>query len=113
MKPVQDKRLIVAIVMPLFLLATGMGIGQETGSEGKGRETFAMNCSPCHPQGGNLIKPEKTIKGSKKLTNPKALLEWIRKSVASMPVFPAARISDKQAEELYLYIVMAAKNEWK
>lgn len=101
------------LVISSFLLLTGMGSAQETGKGDAGREEFQTNCSSCHPKGGNVIKPGKPIKDSKKLANAKVFLGWIRKPVAPMPSFPAAKISDQQADELYRYIVMAAKNEWK
>ena len=101
------------LVVSFFLPFAGMGNGQETGNGDRGRETFQTNCSSCHPKGGNVIKPDKPIKDSKQLANAKAFLGWIRKPVAPMPSFPAERISDQQAAELYSYIITVAMNEWK
>lgn len=103
----------LAIIMTIILLVTGMGIGQGTGKGKTGREEFQKNCTPCHPDGGNVIKREKPMKESKKLANFNTFLAWIRNPVQTMPTFPPSQISDKQARELYDYIVRAAKNGWK
>jgi mono/diheme cytochrome c family protein len=102
-----------AVLLAVILLITGISIGQDQGTAKSGREEFQANCSPCHPDGGNAIKPEKPLKSSKKLANFSVFLSWIRKPEPSMTTFPASQISDKQARELYDYIVSASKNAWK
>jgi hypothetical protein len=56
---------------------------------------------------------DKPIKDSKKLADAKSFLGWIRQPVSPMPPFPAERISDQQAAEIYNYIITGAMNEWK
>ena len=102
-----------AIIIALIFLVTGIGLGQDTGNGMPGREEFQINCLPCHPNGNNVIRPDKPMKTSKKLTDFKLFLSWIRNPIEPMTPFPPSRISDKQAGDLYNYIVMASKNEWK
>jgi mono/diheme cytochrome c family protein len=102
-----------AILLAVIFLVTGAGMAQDQGTAKSGREEFQTNCSPCHPDGGNAIKPEKPLKSSRKLANFSAFLSWIRKPEPSMTTFPPSQISDKQARELYNYIVSASKNNWK
>jgi cytochrome c6 len=102
-----------AIIMAVIFLSTGIGVGQDTKKGKTGREEFQTNCLPCHPDGGNAINPEKPVTGSKKLANFKTFLSWIRNPVQSMTKFPPSQISDKQARELYDYILAAAKKGWK
>jgi cytochrome c6 len=110
MRKLRTKSLIIIAVI---FLVTGIGIGQDTKKGKTGREEFQTNCSSCHPDGGNVIKPEKPLQGSKKLLNFKTFLLWIRNPVKTMTKFPPSQISDKQAQALYDYILTAPKNGWK
>jgi cytochrome c6 len=96
----------------IALLSLG-GFGQVSAKSKIGEEVFKKNCSSCHPNGGNVIEPEDTIKGSPKLGDFKTFLSWIRKPVQPMPTFSASQISEEQAKQLYDYIVEASKSEWK
>ena len=77
----------------------------------KGAKIFNINCKVCHVNGGNTINPKMTLRGSLKLKDLKTFLVFIRDpklpngSRGSMPSFSKIRISDKQAEELYRYII--------
>jgi cytochrome c6 len=94
------------------LLSVG-GFGQVSAKSKIGEEEFNKNCSSCHPNGGNVIEPEDTIKGSPKLGDFKTFLSWIRKPVQPMPAFSASQISEERARQLYDYIVEASKSQWK
>ena len=99
-----------AICVALLSVA---GFGQEAAKSKIGEEEFKENCSSCHPNGGNVIKPEDTIKGSPMLKDFETFLSWIRKPVQPMPTFSASQISEEQAKQLYDFIVEASKSEWK
>jgi uncharacterized membrane protein len=76
-----------------------------------GARLFSAHCSSCHPQGGNVINPDLPLKGSPQLVDPNVFVAFIRNpkmpdgSAGSMPAFPSAQISDREAEALYEYIV--------
>lgn len=70
-----------------------------------GESVFQQRCSMCHPDGGNIVKPDKPIKGSSKLKDLKTFIGYIRSPYAPMPAFPSTEISDEKAQELYDYIV--------
>ena len=99
-----------AICVALLSVA---GFGQEAAKSKIGEEEFKENCSSCHPNGGNVIEPEDTIKGSPRLRDFETFLSWIRKPVQPMPTFSASQISEEQAKQLYDFIVEASKSEWK
>ena len=69
-----------------------------------GENLFEANCSACHPNGDNTIKPGKPIKGSPKLKDLDTFISWIRHPVLPMPQFQDSQISASQAKELYQYI---------
>ncbi len=68
-----------------------------------GEMVYRMNCSGCHPYGGNVIAPRKAVLGSDKLDHFKTFLDWIRSPRPPMAAFPKAVISDADAQELYQY----------
>lgn len=108
---------LVAVIGPArgeeaMMGGEGMMASGETGQQAAsqkqvsaGEAVFQQNCSVCHPDGGNLIKPDKPIKGSTKLKNLKTFIGYIRSPYSPMPAFPASKISDQKAQELYDYIV--------
>jgi mono/diheme cytochrome c family protein len=69
-----------------------------------GAEIFNANCKVCHQNGGNIINPEKPIRGSKKVTSFDIFLAYIRNATSPMPSFSQEKITSKQARELYKYI---------
>jgi uncharacterized membrane protein len=80
-----------------------------------GGRIFKGNCSGCHANGGNLIAPNLPLRSAPELADFDSFLAFIRHptmpngSVGEMPPFPAAKISDPHAQELYQYIVNVIK----
>jgi mono/diheme cytochrome c family protein len=89
---------------------------QRSADETAGARIFNTNCSRCHPDGGNVILPDFPLRGSSKLSEFRTFLSFIRDpklpdgSEGVMPVFSNKQISDKQAENLYEYIVSAGNS---
>jgi uncharacterized membrane protein len=76
-----------------------------------GEKIFTANCSACHPKGGNAIMPNLPLVGSSKLAGFDTFLAFVRnpklpdgKSGPMPPVLPS-KLSDKQLNELYDYII--------
>lgn len=69
-----------------------------------GQTIYSMNCSGCHPYGGNAIKPRSAILGSDKLDTLPKFVHWLRNARPPMPKFLPSRISDAQAQQLYQYL---------
>ena len=75
-----------------------------------GAELFSANCKGCHPNGGNIIKPNLPLRSAPQLADFKSFEGFIRDpkmpdgSSGVMPAFTQAKISDQQAKELYDYI---------
>jgi uncharacterized membrane protein len=75
-----------------------------------GQKIFVANCSPCHPHGENVIKPNLPLKGSPKLVNFDTFSGFIRNprlpdgSKGAMPDFSTAKLPEKEAKALYGYI---------
>jgi mono/diheme cytochrome c family protein len=75
-----------------------------------GMQIYEENCSGCHPQGGNVIKPKLPLVGAPELADFPSFLAYIRQprmpdgSKGVMPAFPEKKISQAQAEQLYQYL---------
>lgn len=86
------------------------GKGQAASEKYKaGGQIFQTRCSGCHPSGGNVINPQMPLINAPKLKDPKAFIGYIRNPTPPMPVFTPSQISDRQAHELYDYIVNVLK----
>lgn len=75
-----------------------------------GARVFSTNCKGCHPNGGNIIKPNLPLKSAPQLAEFNSFEGFIRDpkmpdgSAGVMPAFAPAKISDQQAKDLYEYI---------
>jgi mono/diheme cytochrome c family protein len=75
-----------------------------------GELVFDSNCSGCHAHGGNAILPNFPLRSAPELARFQDFREFIRDpklpsgAEGPMPAFPASKISDKQAHQLYEYI---------
>jgi hypothetical protein len=76
-------------------------------------EQFSKHCGSCHPDGGNVIKPNLPLRGAPQLNDFPTFLAYVRSpkaidgSETVMPSFPADRLAEKQAKEIYDYVVTA------
>ena len=79
-------------------------------------EQFTKNCSSCHPNGGNGIKPNLPHRTAPQLTDFQTFLAYVRSPKARdgsetvMPPFPADRLTEEQAKEIYDYVITAFRD---
>jgi mono/diheme cytochrome c family protein len=74
-----------------------------------GKQLFeAMNCSMCHPSGGNALNPKKPLRGEefKKTFSDADIALVVRKGVpgTAMDAFRKDRLSDEQLSDIIAYI---------
>ncbi len=80
-------------------------------------ELFNKTCKACHPGGGNAFKDNLPLKSAPQLANFDTFLNYIRNPKARdgsqtiMPPFPADKISEQQAREIYEYVVQVLKEQ--
>jgi len=78
-----------------------------------GEELFKKHCSACHPDGGNVINPKKTL--SKKslakngIKDPQAIVKTMRNPGPGMAKFDKGTVSDKDAKAIAEYILKTFK----
>jgi cytochrome c6 len=79
----------------------------------KGETEFKMHCAACHPNGGNIVKPDKTLshKDLQKsgIKTADDIVKLIRKPGSSMPAFDKKAISDKDARKIAEYVIKSFK----
>jgi cytochrome c6 len=83
----------------------------EAGSGKSGEALFKEHCAVCHPDGGNIVNPKKTLhKKDREANNIKTkadIVRVMRKPGPGMSVFDAKIITDHDAEEIAEYVQKA------
>jgi len=109
------KRKVTATVTMIVLLsfaATGLA-DTKKGGKIDGKKEFEEHCAVCHPNGGNVINPAKTL-GKKELEasgvkKAKDIIAKMRKPGPGMTAFDKKSISDKEAKAIAEYILKTFK----
>ncbi len=74
-----------------------------------GEELFKTHCAVCHPEGGNIINPAKTLhkkdREANKITNVEDIIRQMRKPGPGMTPFDKTVVSDPDAKKLAEYIL--------
>ena len=108
---------IIAIYLCVFSLNA-----QDKPAEHPGKLLFKDNCSPCHPDGGNLLNPQKTLRkkdlDANKITTADDIVKKMRnpgpspdhpQDWAGMKMFDQKAISDQDAYKIADYILKTFK----
>ena len=78
-----------------------------------GADTFKAKCAMCHPDGGNIMKKDKTLKKkdleANKLKTAKDLVKYMRAPGPGMTKFDEKALPDKDAREVAEYIMKTFK----
>lgn len=107
------KRKIITIAVLSILSISIAAFAEKSEATNPGEAKFKEHCALCHPDGGNIINPKKTLH-KKDLTanNIKKegdILRIVRKPGPGMTTFDAKALSDKDAEEIATYILKTFK----
>jgi cytochrome c6 len=104
----------------LFLLALAAVCLAQPGCEGSGRESgmsgealFTTHCSGCHPVGGNVRYPQKSLDrmtlAANGITTPKQIIQLMRHPGRGMKQFDQATISNADARKVAEYLLATFK----
>ncbi len=81
----------------------------EASSTQSGEELFRRFCHNCHPDGGNVSDPERSLHGSvlrkNHITKPDDIVRIMRNPLSRMLRFDAGTISDKDARTIAEYVL--------
>ncbi|MGB9082692.1 MAG: c-type cytochrome [Desulfuromonadaceae bacterium] len=82
---------------------------QPQGQTKTGEELFRQFCHNCHPDGGNVSDPKRTLHGSalrkNHITRPEDIVRIMRNPLSRMIRFDTETISDKDARTIAEYIL--------
>jgi cytochrome c6 len=78
-----------------------------------GAALFKQYCAACHPGGGNVSDPERSLYGSalkrNHITTPEDIIRVIRRPMSRMISFDAAALSDRDARVIAEYVLKTFK----
>jgi cytochrome c6 len=97
----------------MAFLATVASADIKKGGKVDGGLEFKEHCASCHPDGGNIVNPKKTL-GKKALAgngikSAKDIIAKMRKPGPGMTTFDAKTIPDKEAKAIADYILKTFK----
>ncbi|HUI67650.1 MAG TPA: c-type cytochrome [Nitrospirota bacterium] len=99
---------VLALGVAVFLV-TVASIGMAADPAQSGEALFKQHCAVCHPDGGNIVNPKKTLhKQDREANNVKTeadIVKIMRNPGPGMIKFDANTIPDKQAKEIAAYIL--------
>jgi cytochrome c6 len=108
------KKAIIAGVFVLAGCAAGVLIFSGRAAAGNnGEALFKQHCAVCHPDGGNIINPQKTLlKKDREAHNVKTaqdIIHNMRNPGLGMTKFDEKTVPDKDAKEIAEYILKTFK----
>ncbi len=78
-----------------------------------GEELFQIHCSGCHPNGGNVIYPQKSLDrmtlAANSITGPGGIVAVMRNPGRGMKRFDRRAVSDKDATAIARYVFSSFK----
>ena len=106
----------IGLLAVAFILVWGIAISasaQKASSQNSGEAKFRELCSVCHPDGGNIVNPKKTLhKKDREANNIKTesdIVKLMRHPGPGMTTFDEKTVPDKVAAEIAKYIIMTFK----
>ncbi len=101
------KKIIVAVAV--IAAGTMVPFGASSAAEQEGERLFKQHCAVCHPNGSNVINPQKTLqKKIREANNVKTvddIVNRMRNPGPGMTKFDKNTVSDKSAKEIAEYIL--------
>ena len=104
---------VAAISLCAFLSGESIAAEKKQMKKISGEGEFKENCAICHPDGGNIINPAKTLHkkdldagGIKK---PVDIIAKMRKPGPGMTQFDKKTVPDKEANAIAVYILKTFK----
>ncbi len=108
------KKVFVIIGMTVAVGSYSMaGVAKDTVQGKRGAELFKAHCAVCHPEGGNIITPGKTLhkknRDANKINKSEDIVKKMRNPGPGMTPFDKATLSDSDAGKIAQYILKTFK----
>jgi cytochrome c6 len=104
------RRLFFVLFLAVFILGTvAFAFAKEASEVSRGGELFMANCKVCHPDGGNIINPKKTLHKADREANGVKTVEDVIKRMRNpgpgMTKFDEKNYPDKDARAIAEYVL--------
>jgi cytochrome c6 len=107
------RKMIVLLVSILTICCVGAVASAEKASKDAGATEFKEHCAICHPEGGNIINPKKTLlKADREANNIRTeadIIKIMRNPGPGMTTFDQKTISDDEAKDIAKYLLKTFK----
>jgi len=107
------KTFLASIVVLAVCFSVSSGFAKEAEKGKSGEELFKQHCAVCHPDGGNIVNPQFTLRkkdreahGVKKASD---IVGKMRNPGPGMTQFDKKTIPDKDAKKIAEYILKTFK----
>jgi cytochrome c6 len=102
------KKLSIIVIILIFVCSlTAAGYAKDKGTTGE--ELFKTHCAVCHPDGSNIINPQKTLhkkdRDANNIKKPEDIINKMRNPGPGMTQFDKATIPDRDAKKIAEYIL--------
>jgi cytochrome c6 len=93
----------------VFSVLYGIALAGDQSAGQTGEQLFNQHCAACHPKGGNIINPDRTLyknsMASHDINTSGDIISYMRNPGLGMPAFDKQRLSDKLARQIAEYIL--------
>lgn len=97
------------MVVVVGICCTAFYAFAQKASPNAGETLFTANCKVCHPDGGNIINPAKTLHKKDRMANnvktESDIVNKMRNPGPGMTKFDEKTISDKDAHTIAAYVI--------
>ncbi|HJV66408.1 MAG TPA: c-type cytochrome [Geomonas sp.] len=105
--------LVAASLVSMSMFASAAFCDVPKGGKIDGKKEFEEHCASCHPKGGNIVNPKKTLSKKDRMANgvknAKDIVAKMRKPGPGMTPFDAKAVPDSEAMAIANYIIATFK----
>jgi cytochrome c6 len=103
------KKIFFAMFVMVVICCIAFSAFAQKASPSSGESLFAANCQVCHPDGGNIINPAKTLhqkdRHAHNVKTEADIVKIMRNPGPGMTKFDEKTISDKDAHTIAAYVI--------
>jgi len=107
------KRTLLTLAVISIVSIGSAAFAEKPAAQNPGEAKFKEHCALCHPDGGNIVNPKKSLRKKDLMANniksEADIVKAMRKPGPGMTAFDAKTLSDKDAGEIAKYILTTFK----
>lgn len=104
---------LLGVVLLMSCSMADKALAEKPATPSIGETEFKQHCTMCHPDGGNIVNPKKTLHkkdmDAHGVKTEADIMKLIRKPGPGMAAFDKKTISDDEAKEISKYILTTFK----